>query len=324
MEATVTLARLDRLLRRGTTVANKGLRIVALLGVAALALAACGGKTSDNTKKSASVQVSKDTSLNGQLPDAVRKKGQLVVGTDPSYAPIEFAASGGGFQGLDIDLGNAIASKLGIKFTFKQAQFDGILAGINSGRFDLAMSAFTDTKAREAQNTFVTYFQAGTSIGVKKGNPNHIKSQTDLCGLKVGAEKGTTQADALTKTTAGGAITLKGTCLKDKKRSPVPVLLPDQNAVNAAVVAGRADAFISDSPVVDYQVKIENGQIEQGGTTTDVAPYGIALPKNSPIAPVIQKAVQALIADGTYMKILNTWGIQNGAITESKIDAAVG
>jgi polar amino acid transport system substrate-binding protein len=102
------------------------------------------------------------------------------------------------------------------------------------------------------------------------------------------------------------------------------VLLPDQNGVNQAVVSGRADAFISDSPVVSYQIKLENGQIDQGGTTTDVAPYGIAFPKGSPLAPVVQKAVVALIADGTYSSIVSTWGLQAGAVADSKVNGASG
>ena len=84
------------------------------------------------------------------------------------------------------------------------------------------MSAFTDNTEREKGNDFVTYFKAGTSIGVKKGNPKHIKSQDDLCGLRVGAEKGTIQATALTKTTADGAITLKGTVPQGRQEGADP------------------------------------------------------------------------------------------------------
>lgn len=293
---------------------------------AVTALSACGsGKTASNTTKSASVTVSGNTSLHDQLPAAVKSKGELTMATDASYAPIEFTNDGGKtFQGFDIDLANAIATKLGVKVTIKNAQFDGILAGINSGRFDFSMSAFTDNKTREKQNDFVTYFTAGTSIGVKKGNPKNIQSQDDLCGKKVAAEKGTIQVDALTKDkNDDGTLTLRGTCLSKKLGAPVAVALPDQNAVNLAVIAGRADAFTGDSPIVAYQGKLENGQIELAGTTTDEAPYGIAFPKGSPLAPIFQQAVTALIADGTYTKIVETWGLQSGAVTESKLNAAV-
>lgn len=299
----------------------------AALAVAAVsALAACGsGKTANAEAKSATVSVGANSSLHDQLPEAVKSKGELTMATDASYAPIEFTSDGGKtFQGFDIDLANALAKVLGVKVTIKNAQFDGILAGINSGRFDFSMSAFTDNKSREGQNDFVTYFTAGTSIGVKKGNPKNIQSQDDLCGKKVAAEKGTIQIDALTKDkNDDGSLTLRGTCLSKKLPAPTAVALPDQNGVDQAVISGRADAFTGDSPIVAYQGKLENGQIELAGTTTDKAPYGIAFPKGSPLAPVFQKAMTQLISDGTYTKIVDTWGLQDGAVTESKINAAV-
>jgi polar amino acid transport system substrate-binding protein len=296
---------------------------VSLSAAVALAVTGCGsGKKVANKGSTANVTVAANTSLHDSLPAAVKSKGELVMATDPSYAPIEFTKSGGGFQGFDIDLANAIGKKLGITITVRKAQFDGILAGINAGRFDFSMSAFTDNKDREKANDFVTYFTAGTSIGVKKGNPKHIQSQADLCGLRVGAEKGTTQAVALTKTTADGAPTLKGTCLSAGKKAPIPVLLPDQAGVNAAVVGGRADAFTGDTPIVVYQGTLEGGQIQLAGKTTDEAPYGIAFKKGSPLVPIFQKAVTQLMSDGTYTKIVNTWKLQAGAITESKINDA--
>ena len=299
---------------------------VTLATAGSLALAGCSsGKTANDSAKSASLgSVKANTSLHDQLPAKIKASGVLVMATDPTYAPVEFTKSGGGFQGFDIDLANAIGKLLGVKIQVKKATFDGILAGINGGRYDFSMSAFTDTTAREKSNDFVTYFKAGTSIGVKKGNPKHIKTMEDLCGLKVAAERGTIQATALTQTTAEGAITLKGQCLKDGKKAPTPVLLPDQGGVNSALVAGRADAFTGDTPVVAYQGKLENGQIEVAGETTDVGPYGIAFPKGSPLAPLFQKAVTQLIKDGTYTKIINTWGLQAGAVTESKLNDAAG
>jgi polar amino acid transport system substrate-binding protein len=296
---------------------------VSLSALAAVALAGCGsGKKVNNKGTTANVSVGANTSLHDSLPAAVKTKGELVMATDPTYAPIEFSKSGGGFQGFDIDLANALGKKLGIKIVIKKAQFDGILAGINAGRFDFAMSAFTDNKDREKANDFVTYFTAGTSIGVKKGNPKNIKTQLDLCGLRVGAEKGTTQAIALTKTTAGGSPTLKGQCLSAGKKAPIPVLLPDQAGVNAAVVGGRADAFTGDTPIVIYQGTLEGGQIQLAGKTTDEAPYGIAFKKGSPLVPIFQKAVTQLMSDGTYTKIVSTWKLQAGALTESKINDA--
>jgi polar amino acid transport system substrate-binding protein len=298
---------------------------VSLAAATSLALAGCGsGKKVKNTATTANVSVGANTSLHDKLPAAIKSKGELVMATDPSYAPIEFTKSGGGFQGFDIDLANAIGKKLGVKIVIRKAQFDGILAGLSAGRFDFSMSAFTDNTAREKGNDFVTYFRAGTPIGVKKGNPKHIQAQSDLCGLRVGAERGTIQATALLQSTADGAITLKGQCLKDGKKAPTPVLLPDQAGVNSAVVAGRADAFTGDTPVVIYQGTLEGGQIQLAGKTTDEAPYGIAFKKGSALVSVFHDAVSQLIQDGTYSKIIATWKLEAGAVTASKINGAGG
>jgi len=88
------------------------------------------------------------------------------------------------------------------------------------------------------------------------------------------------------------------------------------------VISGRADAFTGDSPIVEYQGKLENGQIQLAGKTTDVGPYGIAFPKGSPLAPIFQKAMAQLIKDGNYAAIIKTWGLESGAVTVSKINDA--
>jgi polar amino acid transport system substrate-binding protein len=289
-----------------------------------LALAGCGGKTTESQNKQTSTQgVAKDDTLAAMVPDKVRADGVLTIATDASYAPNEFK-NGGAFQGMDIDLGNAVGKVLGLRAQFVNAQFDGILAGIASGRYEAALSSFTDNKDRERTVDFVNYYRAGTSIAVRRGNPLGIKTMLDLCGKKVAAEQGTIQLLSLRQSKdADGNLTLLGSCLQAGKPAPVPISQPDQNAVNAALTAGRADAFTADSPVVEYQIKVTNGGVEQGGETTDVAPYGMALPKNEGnLAKAVQGAVQKLIDSGDYRKILQTWGVQAGAIDKATINAA--
>jgi polar amino acid transport system substrate-binding protein len=309
---------------------QRSIAVLALSAATALVLAGCGGKTTDTGsggQKQADVSVSSATDIAALVPDNIRSKGTITIGTDASYPPNEFSSDGGKtFQGMDIDLGNAIGKTLNLKVKFVNAPFDGLLAGLAAGKYDMSMSSFTDNAEREKTVDFVTYYKAGTSIAVKKGNPNKVEGQEDLCGLRVAAEKGTTQLDTLTKKTFDdGTPTLAGTCAKDGKKAPVPVALPDQNAVNAALIAGRADAFIADSPVAEYQVKQTNGGLELGGEATDVAPYGIAIPKGSgTYKDAVQKAVKKLIDDGTYGKILDTWGLKDGGITEPVINGAGG
>jgi polar amino acid transport system substrate-binding protein len=301
--------------------------VLSLTAAAALVLAGCGGQTTESGSKQAEVTVSAAQDIAALVPAEIKNKGTLTIATDASYAPNEFSTDGGKtFQGMDIDLGNAIGKVLGMQVKWVNSPFEGLIAGLAAGKYDLSISSFTDTAEREKTVDFVTYFKAGTSIAVKKGNPLGIKGEADLCGKKVAAEKGTTQLALLTKDKLeDGSPTIKSNCTKAGKPAPVAVALPDQNAVNASIISGRADAFTADSPVVDYQVKITNGGVEPGGPATGVAPYGIALNKSSgTFKEAIQKAVKKLIDDGTYTKIMETWGLTDGAITDPVINGAGG
>ncbi|TQF03471.1 ABC transporter substrate-binding protein [Kitasatospora acidiphila] len=289
-----------------------------------LAVTGCSSSSSTSSSTSSSSGSSSGSitsptavpSLAAQLPAAVKSSGKLVVGVDASYAPNEFKDDSGHIQGMDVDLAGAIAAKLGLKADVRDSQFTAIIPGIQSNKFQLGMSSFTDSKDREATVDMVTYFTAGTSMAVKKGNPNKI-SATDLCGKKVAVQTGTTQADEIKNT-------LNPACQKAGK----PTIPNDgdkfdlQTDVTNALVAGRDDAMLADSPVVDYAIKI-SGQLAKIGDTTDTAPYGAVVAKGSPLTPAIHGAIQSLIDDGTYAKILQKWGVQAGAITKSVVNGAV-
>jgi polar amino acid transport system substrate-binding protein len=309
-----------RLGRRGSRAAVA----TAVAASAALLLAGCSGKTTESENKQTGTQgIPKDDALAAKVPDQIKSDGKLVIATDASYAPNEFK-NGDAFQGMDIDLGNALGKVLGLNVEFVNAQFDGILAGIDARRYEIGLSSFTDNKDREKTVDFVNYYKAGTSIAVGQGNPLGIKNMLDLCGKKVAAEQGTVQLQSLQQDKdADGNVTLRGSCKAAGKPVPVPVSQPDQNAVNTALIAGRADAFTADSPVVEYQVKVTGGRVEQGGATTDVAPYGMALKKgDGQFAEALRGALQKLMDSGDYKKILQTWGIESGALDKATINAA--
>jgi polar amino acid transport system substrate-binding protein len=267
--------------------------------------------------------LAKDDELAALVPESIRSAGKLVIATDASYAPNEFLKNGQGEPiGMDIDLGNAIGQLLGLQTEWKPTTFDGILAGINAGRFDLSLSSFTDTKKREEQVNFVTYFQAGVSIVVAKGNPENIQSSQDLCGKKVGAENGTTEQDMLTKADVDDSVVK--ICQDAGKPAPDFSGYPSQSDVNVALASGRLDAYMADTPVAEYAVKITGDKFEKVGEDVGVAPYGIALPKKpAELTTAVQRAVQKLMDDGDYAKILDNWGLSDGAIDKAEVNKAI-
>lgn len=296
--------------------------LIAAIAFAAITVAAgCGSSNNDNSSSSgtltaASFNVQTDPSIASQVPASVKSSGSLTVAADATYPPDEFIASDGKTViGMDADLAKAIAQLMGLQAAVQNVTFDSIIPGLAAGKYDLGMSSFTDTKEREKTVDFVTYLTAGSSIYVKATGGTNFTSLDELCGHKVAAEKGTTQQDDIT--------TQDQKCKAEGKPGVTGVILPDQNGVNLALSSGRADAAMADSPVAAYIAERSNGQFKVSGGPFPPEPYGIAIPKNSGLAQPVLAAMKALIADGTYKKILDYWGLQAGAITNPQINGAV-
>ena len=289
---------------------RKWLMAGALAG--SLLLAACGASGSASPKSPKSTAVA---SVAGKVPQKYLSKGSLTVAEDASYAPNEFFAKDGKtIIGMDADLARALGGAMGLKVDVVNASFDSILPGLASGKYDLGISSFTDTKAREKIVDFVTYFDAGTAFFEKsQGGPN-ISGLDSLCGLRVAVEKGTTQAED------AAAQSVK--CTADGGK-PVSVLIfPDQGSANLALTSGRADVGMADSPLADYQAQQSKGALKVVGPTYGTAPYGIAIPKNSGLAPAVVAALQYLMSNGEYSQILGNWGVSSGAINDPVINGA--
>jgi polar amino acid transport system substrate-binding protein len=302
--------------------ARRPLLATAAISVAALIAAACGssngnsGSAASSAPASSAPTAGKVTSIANQVPGAIKNKGTLVVAADATYAPNEFIAPDGKTViGMDADMAQALGKVMGLKVNVTNATFDTILPGLQSGKYDLGMSSFTDTKERQKIVDFVTYFEAGTSFYVKASGGPAVKSLADLCGHMVAVEKGTTQqADAQSQATK----------CKAAGRAAVTVqVFNDQNAVNLALSSGRAQVAMADSPVAEYQVKKSNGTFKLSGPSYANAPYGIAVPKNNGMTQPVLAALKHLMADGTYTQILKKWGLQSGAIDNPGINQAV-
>ncbi|MEA2157212.1 MAG: polar amino acid transport system substrate-binding protein [Solirubrobacteraceae bacterium] len=291
---------------------------VALLPATALAVTACG--SSDKTSSSGATPAASDTTpkptTTVAVPAALKAKSTLVVAADASYPPNEFIDTDGKTViGMDADLAQALAKVMGLKVKVKNATFDAIIPGIASKKYDLGMSSFTDSREREKVVDFVTYFSAGTSFYGKSGSGISIAGLAGLCGGKVAVEKGTTQAD--------DAAAQSKKCTAAGKKAVSVSVFRDQNGANLAISSGRAEVGMADSPVADYIIKKSAGRFTSAGKPYGTAPYGIALRKGSPLAKPLRDALKALIADGTYKKILDKWGIASGAISSPKINGAI-
>ncbi|WP_300760369.1 ABC transporter substrate-binding protein [uncultured Bifidobacterium sp.] len=301
--------------------AKKSLKAAAacVLSVAMLfAGAACG--TSDGSDDAASSNSgSKSNKLTGYDVSSVQKDDdiakllpKLTIGMDTSYAPAEFLAEDGKTPvGFDVDIAKALAQVFGLEADPETANFDSIIPSVGS-KYDIGISSFTVTKERLDAVDFVSHFDAGSAWAVKKGNPNKIDT-SDLCGKKVAVQTATMQETEANK--------MAKQCEADGKDKLEVISSKLQTDVTTNVVTGKADVFYADSPVAGYAIAQTDGQLETLGKVEGVAPEGIVIKKgDSQMDEAVQKAVQKLIDDGTYLKILKYWGVEDGAIKTPEIN----
>ncbi|WSQ11781.1 ABC transporter substrate-binding protein [Streptomyces sp. NBC_01231] len=311
---------------RRTTAAHTRTAAVGAIAVAgALILTGCGDQTKDSD--SGSSTSSSTAPLADKLPQSIRDKGVIKVGSDIAYAPVEFKDSSGKTVGIDPDVAAAMGKQLGVTFDFQNGTFDTLITGLRSKRYDIAMSAMTDTKDRQEgidSDTgkkvgegvdFVDYFTAGVSIYTKKGDDQGIKAWSDLCGKKLVVQRGTVSEDLAKseskKCTGGKTIALQS--------------FDNDQQAQTRLRAGGADAGSSDFPVAAYAVKTSGGgkDFQLVGEQVEAAPYGIAVAKDqTQLRDALKAALDAVIKSGEYEKILKKWGADAGAIKAAVINGA--
>jgi len=292
------------------------LRVVAglVLAFAAILVAACSGSTT--TAVSAPAHEARfNQALHDRLPQSVRDRGVLRVGTDASYAPMSsFAPDGHTIIGMEPDLGVEIGRVLGVRLQFVKTTFSTLLADVAGGRLDVAMSAMTDTPERAKTADFVNYFSAGTAIVVQFGNPAGVTDIKDLCGKVVAVESGTTQVDLLART--------------QKNCGDRPITVRTYATNSDALVelrTGRAVAVLNDLPPAIYLVNDARTRSHyQLASTTQYEPglYGIVIAKSQPgLRDAVQGACEELLRSGVYDDVLNRWDARNGAVRAISINS---
>jgi polar amino acid transport system substrate-binding protein len=284
------------------------------VGVAALMLSACGSSSLGGEpagEPAPSVSVTQDVDLSAKLPESIKSAGVIRIGTDATYAPNEFlAADGKTVQGMDVDVFNAVAAKFGVKTEWQPADFGSIINGVNGKKYDIGISSFTVNEERKKAVTMVSYFNAGTQWATAKGNPKGVDPD-NACGKTIAVQTDTVQdtddLSARNKKCGGNEIKV--------------LRYGGQDQATNAVVTGKADAMLADSPVVAYAVKQTGGKLETLGDIYEAAPYGYVLPKaETEFADAIVEALKQIEADGAYEAALKKWGVEQGAISDFAVN----
>lgn len=294
----------------------RGRWLTAAAAIVMFAAAACGSDSLDMEPEGGdapppSEEIAADPALTEMLPESIKSAGTIVIGTDASYAPNEFlAADGKTIQGMDVDLFNAVAAKLGVKTRWEPADFTTIITGVQGKKYDIGISSFTVNEERKEQVTMVSYFSAGTSWATQAGNPESFDID-DPCGKAVAVQTGTVQET--------DDLPARQQKCGDNKINILSFKGQDQ-ATNA-VVTGRAQAMLADSPVTAYAIQQSGGKLEPLGDVYEAAPYGYVLPKEqTEFGEAIVEALNQLKESGDYEAALSKWGVKDGGIDDFAVN----
>jgi polar amino acid transport system substrate-binding protein len=260
--------------------------------------------------------VEPDPKLRAMLPKEILEKTSLTASTSASVPPLLYLETESNqLVGVVADLTHAYAAKLGLKIEIVKTSGDAVIPGVLAKRFDI-VAAMGDFQSRRDKMDFIDIVKGGNALLTRKGNPAGITGLDDLCGRKLAVIKGSIQekraGEASQKCTAAGkpAVEVMG--------------YPDGPTAVLALQSGRADLQWDDLAGAYYKVSKNPDAFEIAGAPQDKdAPYGVGLPKDqAQLRDAIHAALQSLLKDGTYGKILAKWGVAGLAQPEIVINGS--
>lgn len=306
--------------RRSRATAPRIVTIVAALSLVALSACTDGPAPSSGGDAGAQPGGSNTTGVDlnaltvdqaaaGKLPERVKQAKKVTVVMNVSSAPTKFRAEDNTtIVGLNPDIAQALGKLLGVEVAIEDVQFDGIIPGLQSKRYDMAVSSMAPSAERIKVLDMVRYGAWGTSLAVQQGNAKKLDTK-NLCGSSVAVQQGSIQHTQRLPD-------LSNECTKAGKPAINQVVLPDQTAAILQLTTGRIDAVLADSPILAWAAKQRPGTIELVDEMNKGA-VDIALPKDSDLTPAVQAAMQNLIQRPEYKQIYAKWGMDNTVVTEA-------
>jgi len=253
---------------------------------------------------------SADDAARKLLPDELRQKGVLTAAMPLDFEPYNFLDEKGEQVGLDVEMFRAIADTLGLKPDIQRLAFASIIPAVSGGRVDVGMSSMGILEQRLKQVSFIRYTILANGLIVRKGNPTHI-SNIDACGHSIAVEKGTQPVFVWEKKAEE--------CAAAGKPKIELITLDGKGPQVLAVEAGRADAAGVSFATAIIAAKHSDGKLEPapGGPVPSASvDAGIAVKKESKqLAQAIEAALKVLVANGTYQRILDGWGLGEAKAT---------
>lgn len=288
-----------------------------LVAAIALSLGACGSSTSGGSSGSSPQASSGTGGLAGKLPAAIKAKGEIVVGVNGIFAPMEYKDPGSSkLTGFDIDFANAIGQALGVKMVFNDMAFDALIPSVTTDRVDMVLSGLSDKIERQKTMDFIDYFNTGTQAYTTKAEAGTIKSLEDLSGKTMAISGATDYLTTMQKWSKDN--------LESQGKPGIKFLAVDSEATGRLqMTQGRAQASAIGPEVLGWVEKQSPGEFVAVGPILDPAPYGIAFNKsNTQLRDAVLPAVQQLFDNGTYKSLLGKWELTRDALSAPAINGS--
>lgn len=229
--------------------------------------------------------------LAGSNLEEIKSAGVIKIGTEGTYAPFTYHDAAGKLVGFDVEIGEAIAKKLGVKAEFLEGKWDGLIAGLDAKRYDTVINQVGITEARKAKYDFSEPYIASKAVLIVKGDNDEIKGFADLKGKK----SAQSLSSNFGKIAQSNGAELVGT---DGFDQSIQLLL-----------SGRADATVNDSlSFLDFKKHKPDANVKIAAEQADADFSGIIIRKGEPeLLAEINKALEAIKADGTYKQIADKY-----------------
>jgi polar amino acid transport system substrate-binding protein len=259
--------------------------------------------------------IATDSAIAATLPAAIRSRGTLILGTTITPGVNGLPHGGqlpdGTNIGLDVDLRNAVAKVLGLKWDVQNGTFPTIIPGVQNGKYDVGMDNFGVTKPREQVVDFATYLTDGQAfLAPSSSDLTQVTDITDLCGKTLATSPGSTFQQILESS--------KAKCAAGGKQPYAVQYFADTAPIWLGLANGKIDVYFGPTLSLKYDAThIPNTKFLSQFSST---PVGFVTAKGSPIATALSAAVNKLIATGDYAKILSKWGVTDSGIPKSAIN----
>ena len=250
-----------------------------------------------------------------ELPAEIKQTGTLKLTVNSTYAPMEYRdPASNELVGLDIDLASELARRLGVKIVWSETPFAELIPSLQTKRADFIISGISDRSSRRETADFIDYLTTGPQFFVLDGH--EAKVATDLCGKKVGTTRSTSFPVEIEKWS-------KQNC--EAAGKPAIQYVPGENSIDVRnqLKQGRIDAAVQGSETLPYAQAQEARKYRVVGEPFAIGYQGIMFRKDDAVLrEVVTEHLAAMIADGSYKKILDKYGLGTNAVAKPMMNAA--